>query len=255
MINLDTLEVEEVNIDSLTLHPLAETTPGYTTEMFISLTQSIEEEGQSKAVTVYRNKIVDGRHRWLVLRSLKSDTIKIKRVPNNTSLKELATEVRTTETRRQQTTAQLAIYALRQGVNIRGGGEKITNVELAAKFGTTAKELSRASKLGDAGKGKFNRPDILEELFQGGRINIGDSYKPYHTNSLQTILNHLSSLKASKLGDITGIAEIEHFSDEEEVYINQVLNSVAKQSLLVKEELVKRLYIEVKNSSVKPETV
>ncbi len=249
MIDLDTIEVEDVEIDSLSLHPLAKTTPGYTKEMLISLTQSIEEEGQSKAVTVYRNKIVDGRHRWLVLNSLGSKTIKIKRVPNNTSIKDLASEVRTTETRRQQTTAQLAIYALRQGVNIRAGGEKITNVELAAKFGTTVKELSRASKIGDGGKGKLNRPDILEELFQGGKIDIGDGYKPYPTNSMQTIINFLTSLKASQAKDITGIDEIIHFSNEDEIYINQVLNSIRKQSVLVKEEIVKRINVELKEEA------
>jgi len=79
-------------------------------------------------------------------------------------------------------------------------------------------------------------------LFNGKKINIGDTHRPFYTNSLQTIITHLQSSSADLLENITGIDLEMELSGEDEVYINQVMNSVKKRSHIVLDTLSTRLY-------------
>lgn len=247
MINIDSLKIEEVELTDLAVHALAETTPGYTREALEALRLDIQVQGQTDPVLVYRNKIVDGRHRYICLTELGESTVKVQRLPNNTTVKELSALVTSKEMRRHASTAQRAIYAVKQRHAILEAGGKLVQADAATMYGVVVKEMSRAGKIGGSKKGQFNRPDLIETLFRGDKINIGDEHAPFFSDSLQGVINWLGKTEAGLVKDVTGISPIEkELSHDEEVLVNQILNRVKEESCRVKEAIASRLYTELK---------
>ena len=246
MIDTDNIPTETVDITSLTLHDISKTTPSYTPERFEALKRSIEENGQIEAVLVYRNKIIDGRHRYKALQELEIPIIIIKKLHHNISIQELQALVESKEMRRHETKAQQAIFALKQMQISNANGNKMTQREAALNYGVTVKELGRANRICGNKKGQYNRPDLIDKLFKGHKVNIGTSTIPFLTDSLQSIINWLGKEEAANIADITGIASRDELSNDEEILVNQILNRVTDESRLVKQELANRLYIAIK---------
>lgn len=247
MVQIDKLEVEEVSLADLSVHTLAETTPGYTREALEALKLDLQEQGQKDAVLVYRNKIIDGRHRYTCLTALDEQTIKIHRLPNNTTMTELSSLVTSKEMRRHASVAQRAIYAVKQRQLVLDAGGKLTQADAAVMYGVVVKEMSRVSKVAGNRKGQFNRPDLIEAVFSGNKIDVGDSYKPFYTDSLQAIINWLGKSLATNTADVTGIAASEReLNYDEEVLVNQVVNRIKEESDRVRHAIASRLYSELK---------
>ncbi|MDD3602592.1 MAG: ParB N-terminal domain-containing protein [Sulfurovum sp.] len=66
-------EVLTKKIEDLTLHELANEHPKMTEVEYQRLCESIEEIGQLEPILIYKNKIVDGRHRFWAIESLGLD--------------------------------------------------------------------------------------------------------------------------------------------------------------------------------------
>lgn len=246
MINLSdfiqTAEVKDVVLLELSIHELTNLTPPMTDADYNALLEDMEVNGQMDPVLVYRGKIIDGRHRYKVMTQLNAEFIKVIHLPSNTTRNEIIGLIKTKETHRHQTPTQKAIYAFNmQKLHKEGAfGQasiRITQADAAKLYGASAALLARVSKLNKL------RPDLLEVLFNGGKINTGTHEHKVITDSLLSILRWIELNKALEQEDITDIKVDEPpFSDKEYTYINQVINSVKKQSEVVRKELAKRLY-------------
>ena len=106
-------EIKSITPELLTLHPEALATPKMSGIAYDALKRDIEINGQLDPVITYRGKIVDGRHRWLIIQELGIDFIKYIELPNNTTIAQLRRLVQSKETRRHETAGQLAIRAYR----------------------------------------------------------------------------------------------------------------------------------------------
>jgi len=240
-------EIETVQLTDLTLHELAKSTPSYTAERFEAFMHDISKNGQTDAVIVYRSKIVDGRHRYYALKQLGIENIKIERLPHSLTINELKRIVNSKEMRRHETKAQQAIYAYKQMRILQDSGESVTQEQIAKEYGVSVRELGRVFKIVGNKKGQFNRPDLIEKLFNGEKVNIGEGSVPFLTDSLQSIINWLGKSYAKAAEDTTGLTERVLLSDEEELFINQVINRIESESKLVRQELVARIYSQLKD--------
>ena len=234
-------EIFTVDIDSLSVHDEALSTPRMSTEQFESLKASLDSYGQMEPAIVYRGKIVDGRHRWLALKELKADTIKITKMPNNSTLADIKIVVRAKETRRHETASQLAISAYNY---ILASKTNVTQDEASKIFGVPTKRIGEAKKIDTF----YGRRDILDLLFNGGKFNTGTAHIPFLTDSLGTILRWLAEhgqVMSSEDKDI-GISARVQLTEDEQVIINKYMAAIRKESLLVKDEVARMLYAEIK---------
>lgn len=137
-------EIFKLSIKDVSIHDEALATPIMTEDQYESLKQDIIENGQIDPVLLYRGKIVDGRHRYLILCELNSDTILATKMNNNSTINDIRKVVRSRETRRHETPTQLAISALRYLSN---NVDKLTQAEVSKKFGVSSKTIGVARKI------------------------------------------------------------------------------------------------------------
>ena len=240
--------MEIVPILSLSLHPESLKTPKMTPEQYEALKLSLEVNGQIDPILVFRKRIVDGRHRWLALQELNVTTIKIKAMPNNSTLEDIKSMVRIKETRRHESVTQLAISAYnfinsKEGINV-------TQEEASKQFGVPRKRIGEVKKIAVG----YNRPDIIELLFNGGKFNTGSQRIPFWTDSLGTIVAWLSSNSTvSFTENIVGVKPRTELTDDERVIVNQFMNSLMKESTIVQEEIANMTYriIKEKDENIK----
>ena len=76
-------EIHSISPEDLELHPEALATPRMNSENYEALKRDIEMNGQIDPITVYRGKIIDGRHRWLIIQELGIDDKEIDMCGNN----------------------------------------------------------------------------------------------------------------------------------------------------------------------------
>ena len=232
-------EIKSITPELLTLHPEALATPKMSSIAYDALKRDIEINGQLDPVITYRGKIVDGRHRWLIIQELGIDFIKYIELPNNTTIAQLRRLVQSKETRRHETATQLAISALR---HITKSNEKMTQAEASKMFGVGPKAIGFAKKI----LVDYKREDLLDILFDGGKINIGTSYQPFMTDSLKTIVNWLDDNKATSVENKIGITARTELTEDENIIVNQFVRSVQKESKFVLDEIANRIYSLVK---------
>jgi len=94
------------NTNTLLIHDLAYMNRNYTEEEFIELVTSIAQKGQLVPITLYRGKVVDGRHRLLALKYLKVDYVKCIKLPNNYTLNDVKEYIMNVEKRRHDNNLQ-----------------------------------------------------------------------------------------------------------------------------------------------------
>ena len=232
-------EIFELDITTLSIHDEALATPRMLEVQYEALKADIEQNGQLDPVVIYRGKIVDGRHRFLILNELNIKTITCFKMPNNATLSDIKKLVRSKETRRHETATQLAISALR---HITKSNEKMTQAEASKMFGVGPKAIGFAKKI----LIDYKREDLLDILFDGGKINIGTSYQPFMTDSLKTIVNWLDDNKATSVENKIGITARTELTEDENIIVNQFVRSVQKESKFVLDEIANRIYSLVK---------
>lgn len=206
------MKIAEVNIDTVSLHSLAETHPVMTDRQFIALKNDIEEHGQKVPVLLYRGKIVDGRHRYKALTQLGRDTILANSLPNNLTLQEVKVEVASTELRRHQTPTQLAIKAYRL---YEGGMLQSKALEMT---GASKGNLSYVTQLV-----KMGRIDIVKLLEAGGKFDIGEANYSKPSDSLLGIVTYLKKQQALLEMALGTDNEKERFTKEEQVMFDAVI--------------------------------
>ena len=237
-----TEEIHSISPRDLTLHVEALATPRMNAENFEALKRDIEMHGQLDPVTVYRGKIVDGRHRWIILQELGVDTIKYKKMPNNSTLKEIKSMVTSRETRRHESASQLAIRAYRLKMDPLNECDSFS--EAADKVGANRKRVSEVKKVIEL----YGRNDIIELLFAGEKFDIGNDRIPFWTDSLGTILNWLTEhgtvIGAKK--QVVGVQPRKEVTEDEQLLITTFLSAITKESMLVQEGIADALYTRIK---------
>ena len=135
--------VEVLDIESMQVHRLATTHRSMSEQEYRSLTLSIQDNGQLIPVTLYKGKIVDGRHRLNALIDLGETTINAIKLNNNLTLEEVKQKVQGTEMRRSDNVMQRAIRAYKDMLE----GNSSTQEEASIKFAVSQTEVSRAKKV------------------------------------------------------------------------------------------------------------
>lgn len=233
-----TQEILAISPSQLALHPEALATPRMSTTAYEALKRDIEINGQLDPVLVYRGKIIDGRHRWLILSELEAPEIKYILLPNNTTLTEIRRLVQSKETRRHETAGQLAIRAYR--LKIQANSPYKSMADAAESIGANPKRVSEVKKIIEV----YGRNDIIELLFNGEQFNTGTTRVPFWTDSLPTILRWLA-----EHGTIVGVnkkaATIKprrELTMDEELYVDSMFNAAMGEATVVIEALAERLY-------------
>lgn len=178
-INISTLissisnEVHTRDIKELSLHELANEHPKMTEVEFQRLKESIQEIGQLEPVIVYRNQIVDGRHRYWAIESLGLSQLLTNEIAYNTPLDTVREIVFGSEVRRHQSATQKAIKAYWSTQE-----HGLTYREAEIKFMTSRTMISSCSYID-----KIKGNNILKALYKGIPVSIGKR----KTSSLRTV--------------------------------------------------------------------
>lgn len=238
-------EPKDYNIDELSIHPEANATPIMTPEQYNALKLDIEKNGQIDPVILFRGKIVDGRHRYKILSELLYKTISGISMPNNSTLSEIKSLVKSKETHRHQTPTQLAIYAYRQMIkhneDPKNKDKYMTQADAAKEFGVAVKQIGRTARIDT----KLLRPDILDSLFDGNKFNIGTMHRPLLTDSLQSVINYLDKISAEQSTVLSDIVFEEQLTEEDNLVVAKIMNIARDQKRIVREALSKKLYAEL----------
>jgi hypothetical protein len=237
-----TVEIHSISPEDLELHQEALATPKMNSENYEALKRDIEMNGQVDPVSVYRGKIVDGRHRWLILQELGVDTITYTKLPNNTTLAEIKQLVQSKEMRRHESAAQLAIRAYRLKVDPKSPYKSF--VESADAVGANRKRVGEVKKIIET----YGRNDIVEWLFAGDKFNTGTERIPFWTDSLGTILNWLAEhgTVVGATAKSNGIEPRKELTEDEQLLVNSYIRTLIKESDLVLEHITSELYSRLK---------
>lgn len=172
LISSKSSEVLTKNIKELSLHALANEHPKMTDVEFQRLKESIDEIGQLEPILIYRDRIVDGRHRFWAIESLGVQHILANEITFSTPLDTVREIVFGSEVRRHQTATQKAIKAYWSTQE-----DGITYREAEVKFMTSRTMISACSYI-DRTRGD----DILRSLYKSTPVSIGKR----KTTSLRT---------------------------------------------------------------------
>ena len=230
----NTIKVTKENVSELDIHELALLTPKMTNEQYNALKASIQKNGQLEPIRIYRGKVVDGRHRVKVFKELNIETIKAIHENPNQSIDDIREKIiNGWEQRRHQTPTQKAIMAYREYIELKNNGIKISQGSIAEQFGTTRLMLSRAKTLSE-----MVSKDIMDILFNGGKIDIGDGYKPMLTDSLLTLINYFKKRDEEIVIKTKNNNKSNNFTDDEIALINEKFNELTS---LFGSEMLKKL--------------
>ncbi len=127
-----------------------------------SLTDDININGQREAITLWRNKVVDGRCRQLALVTLGNRDIKYRELNSELTADEVATYVKSVNTRRNLTLTQKTITAAKQ--SIAGTSGSIHTIAKAWAISTRA--IDNAKYIA-----KY-APEFIEPLFNGKSVTV-----------------------------------------------------------------------------------
>lgn len=167
-------KVDNVNVNSVILHDLCEIHPQMSKEQFETLTESLLLDGQQQPISLYRGKVVDGRHRVWAMRNLGIDFAKAVELPRNTRMDDVKSFVRASETRRHQTKTQLACHAYLALINPKTHIK--TAAQAALEFGVTTKDVSHCKYIAN------NLGINIIESFSLGKtenVYVGNAYFNY----------------------------------------------------------------------------
>jgi len=104
-------DIVKLSTKNAEIHDLASLHRNMTEEEYQALKLDIEKNGQLVPAWIYRNKIIDGRHRLRALKELDIEYIYVKKIKNNITKNELVEIIMSSENRRSDTPSQKAIRA------------------------------------------------------------------------------------------------------------------------------------------------
>jgi hypothetical protein len=145
------------------IHKAASLVPLASKEEQDALREDINLNGQKKPIELYRGKIIDGRCRQNACIELEIGVNAIE-VPNNWSLDEVESHVKSVNTRRNLTRTQKAVTAFKEFID----GKVSSMTIAAARWGVTKSELSNLKSINES------KPKYIDILFNGGKIEFLD---------------------------------------------------------------------------------
>lgn len=151
----------------------------------LALTEDICENGQREPAVLWRGKIVDGRCRQLACYTLGIE-LQVRMLDDSLTREQVATIVKSLNTRRNLTDMQKAMSAYKQQVEY-----GMDNKEIARRWGIPLGTYNNARYIG------VHRPDLVEPLFNGKSIEIVDPDKGYKvtTNKINTLARIIKRTK------------------------------------------------------------
>ena len=234
---VETQEIFTMNPKELDLHPLALSTPRMNDDNYTALKIDIEANGQLEPVVLYRGRILDGRHRWLILQELGIQQIRVIKLPNNTTVKQLKQYVNSKEIRRHESISQLAIRAYRL---ILESDVRMTQGEAGEFVGVARRYIGYCKAIAET----YKRPDILNSLFEGMSINVGTEYAPIKTDKLPAIIEWLKGNTVTKKSEDTrGKVEM---TEDQFIESQNKYNELIGLDIKVIKHLTSKLYSHVK---------
>ena len=245
-------KIQQLELENVEIHHLAHLTPTMDENSFKALKESIKENGQEMPIIMYRGKCIDGRHRIKALRELYEENKEVntvKAINENSQLSEsdLRNKILNVyENRRHQTPTQKAIMAYREWKRLKDIGEKVGQGVIADDFGTSVALLGRVKKLES-----LSGSDIIEELFQGNKLNIGTQHQPILTDSLLSLINSFTKRKSEILANTKTTSISEDFTDEETKLVDSIIFKLEyEHSKRILKLLNKKIYLKLKNNEV-----
>ncbi len=237
-------KVSSKSLNDLEIHDLALRTPAMNDIQFKALRMSLAEQGQLEPIRLYRGKVIDGRHRIKAARELEWENINTVSEASSQSIEDVEQKVlHGWENRRHQTVTQKAIFAYNEFCKLRREGNTISQGAVAQQFGVSRLMLSRAKTLDE-----LVSDDILNVLFNGGKINIGLESNPQLTDSLGSLINHFRANTQKILASSDGSSSMDDFTDDEirSIYskVDELKNEFSNRLL---KKMTNILYAELKD--------
>lgn len=224
-------EVFDLSLKELEFHELSHEHPKMTDAEYQCLKESIEALGQLEPVLIYRDKIVDGRHRYTAITELGILNITVKKIPYSTPLDTVKEMVFGSEIRRHQTATQKAIKAW---WTIQEDG--ITYRVAEVRFMTSRTMISACKYISET-RGN----NMLKDLYEGIPVVIGVR----KTSSLRTARDLIKDEETAVL-DARFKKEhhisVDRANEEAKIY----MDSLSREPLPVIERVAKGAYRLVK---------
>lgn len=206
------MDIETRLVNTIQLHPLTETHPVMSLEQYESFKADVAKNGQLQPVILYRDKIVDGRHRLRALKELGERVIQTVSLPNNLTLNQVKAKVLSTEKRRHQSPTQLAIRGYRE---YKAG---MKQSEAVVSTGCSLSNLQHVVALE-----KLGRLDIIELLEKGGKVDIGTANYNKFTDSLLGIVTWVKKQQDHTEQVLQSLArEVDMNTEKEKVEVDTV---------------------------------
>lgn len=172
--NYDDLIIENIEIETILLADLMDSKGkwkydasseqfGMSVDMqYSKLLLSVKSKGQTRAVYIWRNRIMDGRNRCKALLEAGIDTVKIRRFPNQMDSKQRRQVAKDEEmARRHETPTQIACTAIKEYFRLKDAGTKVTQEEVLLEYPTSTASMILAVWL------YKNQNSVFVNLFDG----------------------------------------------------------------------------------------
>lgn len=143
----------------------------------LALTEDIRVNGQRESAVLWQGRIVDGRCRQLACVTLGIE-LDVRELDSNLSREEVAVIVKSLNTRRNLTDMQKCMSAYKQQVQ-----KQLSNDEVSKQWGIALGTYKNAKYIA------VNRPELVEDLFNGKSVSLVDPDKGYvvTTNKINTL--------------------------------------------------------------------
>jgi len=132
----------------------------------IALNSDILKNGLREPIVTWKNKIVDGRCRQKAC-LLMNRHIDYKELDDSLTYDEVASFVKSINTRRNLTVTQKVMSAVRKYISDKNGGKKTDKqVDIARQWGFSIQTFKNAKYIAE------HRPEYIEPLFNGRSVEI-----------------------------------------------------------------------------------
>ena len=224
------IKIGKINNIIKGIHKLANINPNMDNQEFGQLKRSILQIGQQEPILLYRNLIVDGRHRTKALKELGCEYILYQELPRNTSLNEIKEIVMSKNARRNLTKSQKAIQAYFEFIKT---GEKKS--DLAIKYGTDRTYIAKAETIDR----KLGR-EKLEILLNKGKIKLDNGR--YYSN-LSSIIDFINKKEKAEKEVIVkeptdeDVKELVNTAINKKMQPEQLIEAVKQFKMLIEKQL------------------
>ena len=247
MKSLDELPIEEVKLEDIKgFHSLALLNPKMSKEDFDRLKQSMKSIGYvTRAITLFRGKIVDGRHRFEASVSLGFESIPCKIIPHKTKLTEIEeTLIMNEEIRRHTSKTQNACMNVLEYFKLLNTDKKVSQTIMAKGTKTSLKMFKDAVYIYKNNRKYFNA------LLDGNSVKINHNYST-RLDIIAKYLKEKNKEATTSTEEVTDVPLQETIDPQfSNIDVANAVNSI-KELLSTKnipiDVITKELYKEAKN--------